>query len=85
MPLDIQAGGKPPSSYPLQFVNIEITPLIDGQYAVVMQATLLDEDELASRPQDTPCLFQCFRRVRHAAQRRQATGRILSTGTLALN
>jgi hypothetical protein len=46
MSLDTHAGGKPPGPYPLQFVNIEITPLIDGQYAVVMQATLLDEDEL---------------------------------------
>ena len=45
MSLDTQAGGKPPGPYPLQFVNIEITPLVDGQFAVVMQATLLDEDE----------------------------------------
>jgi hypothetical protein len=46
MSLDVQASGKPPSPYPLQFVSIEITPLIDGRYGVVMQATLLDEDEL---------------------------------------
>jgi hypothetical protein len=46
MSLDTQAGGKPPGPYPLQFINIEITPLIDGEYAIVMQATLLDEDEL---------------------------------------
>jgi hypothetical protein len=52
MPLDIQAGGKPPGPHPLQYVHIEITPLIDGQYAVVMQATLLDEDELEFVGQD---------------------------------
>ncbi len=27
-------------------MNIEITPLIGGQFSVVMQATLLDEEEL---------------------------------------
>ena len=52
MSLDIQASGKPPVPYPLQFINIEITPLIDGQYAVVMQATLLDENELEFVGQD---------------------------------
>ncbi len=44
--LDTPAGAKPPAPYPLQFVNIEITPLIDGCFAVVMQATLLDEKQL---------------------------------------
>jgi len=37
---------------PIQFVHIEITPLIDGQYAVAMQATFLDEDELELIGQD---------------------------------
>ena len=37
---------------PLQFVNIEITPLIGGKYSVVMQATLLDEQELEFVGQD---------------------------------
>ena len=44
--LDTPAGAKPPAPYPLQFVNIEITPLLGGQFSVVMQATLLDEEEL---------------------------------------
>jgi hypothetical protein len=52
MSLDIQGGGKAPAPYPLQFVNIEITPLTDGEYAVVMQATLLDEEELQFVGQD---------------------------------
>jgi hypothetical protein len=44
MPLDIPARGNAPVTYPLQFINIEITPLIDGEYSVAMQATLLDEE-----------------------------------------
>jgi len=30
----------------LQFVNIEITPLVGGQFGLFMQATLLDERDL---------------------------------------
>jgi hypothetical protein len=52
MSLDIQAGANAPAALPLQFVNIEITPLIDGQFSVVMQATLLDEDDLEFIGQD---------------------------------
>ncbi|MGB6534378.1 MAG: hypothetical protein WBF58_00270 [Xanthobacteraceae bacterium] len=52
MSLDTSAGAKALSQLPLQFVNIEIAPLIDGQYSVVMQATLLDEDELEFVGQD---------------------------------
>ena len=43
MSLDIQARANAPAPLPLQFVNIEITPLIGGELSVVMQATLLDE------------------------------------------
>ena len=46
------AGATASAPLPLQFVNIEITPLIDGQYGVAMQATLLDEDELQFVGQD---------------------------------
>ena len=46
MPLDIPSGATAPPIYPLQFINIEITPLIDGKYSVAMQATLLDEERL---------------------------------------
>jgi hypothetical protein len=52
MPLDIPAGGIAPATYPLQFINIEITPLIDGKYSVAMQATLLDEEQLELIGQD---------------------------------
>jgi len=52
MPFDSQARAIAPGPNSIQFVNIEITPLIDGQYAVVMQATLLDEDELEFVGQD---------------------------------
>jgi len=46
MSLDTAAGAEAPASFPIQFVNIEITPLLGGEYSVVMQATLLDEQEL---------------------------------------
>ena len=52
MSLDIAGRSKAPAPYPLQFVNIQITPLIDGDYAVVMQATLLDEGEFEFIGQD---------------------------------
>ena len=52
MSLDIDAGAKPPAPLPLQFVHIEITPIVGGHYAVAMQATLLDEEELAFVGQD---------------------------------
>jgi hypothetical protein len=52
MSLDIQASAKAPVPLPLQFVNIEITPLTDGKFSVVMQATLLDEQELEFVGQD---------------------------------
>ena len=51
MSFDTLAQANPRAS-PIQFVNIEITPLIDGQYAVAMQATFLDEDELELIGQD---------------------------------
>lgn len=46
MSLDTAAGTKAPAHLPLQFVNIEITPIVGGRLAVAMQATLLDEDHL---------------------------------------
>jgi hypothetical protein len=52
MSLDIAAGAITPVPFPIQFVNIEITPLIGGQFSVVMQATLLDEEELEFVGQD---------------------------------
>ena len=52
MNLDIAAGGNAPAPFPIQFVNIEITPLIGGQFSVLMQATLLNEEELEFVGQD---------------------------------
>jgi hypothetical protein len=52
MSFDIQAGANAPAPLPLQFVNIEITPLIGGELSVFMQATLLDERELEFVGQD---------------------------------
>ncbi len=52
MSLDTRARADAPVPSPIQFVNIEITPLIGGQYSVVMQATLLDEEQLEFVGQD---------------------------------
>jgi hypothetical protein len=52
MPFDNQAGASAPASYPLQFIHIELTPLVDGEVSVAMQATLLDEERLEFIGQD---------------------------------
>jgi hypothetical protein len=52
MSLDRAPGATAPATHPLQFIHIEITPLIDGEYSVAMQATLLDEEQLAFIGQD---------------------------------
>jgi hypothetical protein len=52
MSLDIQAAAPAPAPLPLQFLHIEIVPLMGGQFAVSMQATLLDEQELEFVGQD---------------------------------
>ena len=52
MTLDIAAGKIPPVPFPIQYVTAEITPLIGGQFSVVMQATLLDEEQLEFVGQD---------------------------------
>jgi hypothetical protein len=44
MSLDITAGAQTPAPLPLQFLDIKITPIIDGQFSVAMMATLLDEE-----------------------------------------
>lgn len=46
MSFDTHAVQTTATPNPLQFVNIEITPLRGGRYAVAVQATLLDENEL---------------------------------------
>lgn len=52
MSVDTQASATAPPPSLIQFVNIEITPLIGGQYSVVMQATLLDEQDFQFVGQD---------------------------------
>jgi hypothetical protein len=52
MHLETEARARAPASLPLQVVHIELTPLIGGQLSISMQATLLDEDELAFIGQD---------------------------------
>jgi hypothetical protein len=52
MSLENAAGAAAPAPLPLQFVNIEIMPIAGGKYAVAMQATLLDEQELEFVGQD---------------------------------
>ncbi len=52
MSLENAAGMQEPAPLPLQFVTVEITPIVGGKYAVSMQATLLDEQELEFVGQD---------------------------------
>jgi hypothetical protein len=52
MSLDTDARANAPAQLPLQFVNIEITPIVGGRLSVAMQATLLDETELEFVGQD---------------------------------
>jgi hypothetical protein len=46
MNVDIAAGAKASASLPLQYVSIELMPVVGGKLSVAMQATLLDEEEL---------------------------------------
>ena len=52
MSFDVPAAATPSAALPIQFVHIEIAPLIDGQYSVDMQATLLDESDFQFVGQD---------------------------------
>ncbi len=71
MSLDIAAGAKASASLPLQFVNIEITPIVGGRFAVALQATLLDEEQLEFVGQDlanahVDTLDQALAVIRHS-------------------
>ena len=46
MSFDTAAGAKAPASLPLQYISIEMMPVVGGKLSVAMQATLLDEEEL---------------------------------------
>ena len=52
MTLDIAAGAKAPAPLPLQYLSIQLMPLMGGEYSVEVQATLLDEEELEFVGQD---------------------------------
>jgi hypothetical protein len=52
MPLEIAAPANAPAPFPIQFVSIEIMPIVGGHYSVAMQATLLDEEHLEFIGQD---------------------------------
>jgi hypothetical protein len=46
------AAATPGAPLPLQFVSIEIVPIVGGRLSVAMQATLLDENDLEFVGQD---------------------------------
>lgn len=46
MSFESEARAQAPVPLPLQYITAQITPVAGGQYSVVMQATLLDEQEL---------------------------------------
>src|ERR1700734_922876 len=52
MSLEIPAGKPTPAPCPIQFVSIELTPILGGKFSVSVQATLLDEQELEFVGQD---------------------------------
>lgn len=52
MPFDNKVAAKPAASLPLQFIDAQITPLIDGRFSVCLHATLLDEEQLEFVGQD---------------------------------
>ena len=52
MHIDSAAGEKAGAPLPLQFVSIEIMPIVGGKLSVALQATLLDEDALEFIGQD---------------------------------
>jgi hypothetical protein len=52
MSLEIAAPVNAPAPLPLQYVTAQIMSLVDGQFSVVMQATLLDEQEFEFVGQD---------------------------------
>ncbi len=52
MSFDNPAGTNTPAPLPIQFVHIEIAPLLDGHYSVAMEATRLDEEHLEFVGQD---------------------------------
>lgn len=52
MPLETATPARTPAPLALQFVSVQIMPLIGGKFSVALEATLLDEDELEFVGQD---------------------------------
>ena len=52
MSFDTAAGATAPAPLTLQYVSIELMPLVGGKFSVALQATLLDETELQFVGQD---------------------------------
>jgi hypothetical protein len=52
MSLVSSTGTTAPAHSPIQFVNIELTPIVGGKFAVAMQATFVDEENLEFVGQD---------------------------------
>jgi hypothetical protein len=52
MSLQSEVRAPAPAPLPIQYISAEIMPLVGGQFSVVMQATLLDEEELQFVGQD---------------------------------
>jgi hypothetical protein len=46
MSFDSAASPRAAAPLPLQYVSIELMPVLGGRYTVAMEATLLDESEL---------------------------------------
>jgi hypothetical protein len=46
MSLDTRSRATAAASLPLQFLDIKLAPVAGGTFAVLMQATLLDEEAL---------------------------------------
>jgi hypothetical protein len=55
MNLDVESASLErvaPVALAVQFINIDITPIVGGRFSVAIQATLLDEKELQFVGQD---------------------------------
>jgi len=52
MPFDTAAGADTPAPLPLQYVSIELMPIVGGRLSVALRATLLDEQQFEFVGQD---------------------------------
>ena len=52
MSLDSAAGATAQAPLPLQYVSIQLMPIVGGKLSIAMQATLLDEQQFEFVGQD---------------------------------